>query len=297
MKLENSLLFPRPVKNASARPLFITGAPRCGSSWVGEVLGNCINTRYVYEPFNPEWVPAVNGKLTHFTYFDESSDPSTDIRQNAEKAFQGLQNWKQLARAAYRGYWHVATRNAAMVIIKDPTASMMTAWLAKHFNPRVLFIMRHPCGFASSMEALDWSLGVNGLLRQEALMRNHLQPYEALIQNASNDKWLTRGAIWAAIHVVYARQQVDHPDWLLFKYEDICVDPFGQFDDMTSKTGLEMGEKTRRKIQVLSASSRSDPGSTQRNSKSMPDVWRQRMSPGEIDAVMGVVSEFGLDYY
>ena len=191
----------------------------------------------------------------------------------------------------------VATRNAAVVIVKDPTASMMSAWLAKHFNTQVLFIMRHPCGFASSMDTLDWRLGVNGLLRQDALMRDHLQPYEELMQNAGGDKWLTRGAIWAAIHTVYARQQVDHPDWLLFKYEDICVDPFGQFDDMTSKTGLEMGEKTRRKIQVLSASSRSDPGSTQRNSKSMPDVWRQRMSPGEIDAVMGVVSEFGLDYY
>jgi hypothetical protein len=29
----------------------------------------------------------------------------------------------------------------------------------------------------------------------------------------------------------------------------------------------------------------------------MPDIWRQRMSPDEIDAVMGIVGEFGLGYY
>jgi len=242
-------------------------------------------------------VPALDGELQHFTYLDRSSKVSSATRQIAENAFQGIQNWRQLARAAYRGYWHVATRDAAMVVIKDPTASMMSAWLAKHFDAHVLFIMRHPCGFASSVDALDWNLGVNGLLRQDALMRDHLLPYKDVIQNARNDKWLTRGVVWAAIHTVYARQQVDHPDWLLVKYEDICIDPVGQFSAMTSKIGLEMSDDTRKKIQSLSAGNRSDPGSTQRNSESMPDVWRQRMSPGEIDAVMGVVSEFGLNYY
>jgi len=293
-------LFPRSIKNTSDfgyHPIFVTGAPRCGSSWVGEVLSSCANTRYVYEPFNQRWTPSLGGQLAHFTYLNESSMVSPVTRQVSENAFMGLQTWKQLARAAYRGYWHAATRTASRVVIKDPTACLMSAWIAKQFRAQILFIMRHPCGFASSMDRLDWKLGVNGLLRQNDLLQDYLSPFKDALHKVRNDKWQTRGAMWAAIHTVYTKQRAKHSDWLLFRYEDICIDPAGQFNSLTKETGLEMSNGTRKKVQSLSAKGSSDPGSTQRNSKSMPDVWRQRMSPGEIDAVMGIVSEFGLDYY
>ena len=293
-------MFPRPIKNTSgisSRPLFITGAPRCGSSWVGQILGNCINTRYVYEPFNNKWVPVLRGKLPHFTYLKESSNSSSIIQQAAEDAFLGLQNWRQLARAAYRNYWHVATRSASRVIIKDPTASLMSAWIAKQFSAQILFIMRHPCGFASSVNVLDWKLGVNSLLRQGALLRDHLEPFRDVLNHAKNDKWLTRGAIWASIHVVYTNQLKTHPDWHMHKYEDICNDPSGQFTSMATKLGLELSRGALEKIESLSTAESKDPGSTRRKSKAMPSVWQQRMSDGEVDAVMGIVGEFGLDYY
>lgn len=36
---------------------------------------------------------------------------------------------------------------------------------------------------------------------------------------------------------------------------------------------------------------------TQRNSSLMLNIWKQRMTKGEIDAVKGVVSEFGFGDY
>ena len=106
-------LFPRPINHPHAikdRPVFITGAPRCGSSWVGEILGNCKNTRYVYEPFNHRWVPTLREQLPHFTYVNASSRIPLVVQQSAKSAFMGLQTPKQLARAAYRHYWKAATR-------------------------------------------------------------------------------------------------------------------------------------------------------------------------------------------
>ena len=61
--------------------------------------------------------------------------------------------------------------------------------------------MRHPCGFASSLESLGWPLNVNALLNQKELMRDHLEPYKGILRRARNDKWLTRGALWGAIHM------------------------------------------------------------------------------------------------
>lgn len=294
------VLFPQAINHTSGesnRPVFITGAPRCGSSWVGEILGACTDVRYVYEPFNHRWMPALRGQLPHFTYLDDLGAAPSVVEQTGKNAFLGLQSRKQLARAAYRRYWRAATRNACRVIIKDPTASLLSAWIATQFNAKVLFIMRHPCGFASSLNALDWKLGVNSLLHQDALMRDYLESFREVLNHARNDKWLTRGAIWGAIHTVFARQLEYYPDWRLLRYEDICADGIGQFETLTEEFGLELHHRTQQKIAALSATDSTDSGSTRRNSRLMPDIWHQRMSPGEIDAVMGVVAEFGLGYY
>lgn len=293
-------MYPQPIDfNAGniKRPVFITGAPRCGSSWVGEIMGNCPNTRYIYEPFNHRWMPALSGQLPHFTYLGDESPVPQVVQQTAEDAFRGLQNWKQLARATYRRYWAAATRTANQVVIKDPTASLMSAWIARQFDVQILFVMRHPCGFASSLEALHWKLDVDRLLNQETLMQDHLEDFRDVLNRAKDDKWLTRGALWGAIHTVFARQMQSHPDWRLVKYEDLCRDPLRQFENLAQEFGLELNQPTRQKIEALSAIDSTDSGSTQRKSRLMPDIWQQRMSQGEIDAVMGVVTEFGLEFY
>jgi hypothetical protein len=293
-------LFPKPINCVAGknnRPVFITGAPRCGSSWVGEILGNCTNTRYVYEPFNHRWVPALRGQLPHFTYLTDRSEVPHTVQQTTENAFRGLQSWKQLARAIYRRYWGTATSAATKVVIKDPTASLMSAWIATQFDAQILFVMRHPCGFASSLDSLGWKLNINSLLRQDALMQDHLEPYRDVLNRAKNDKWLIRGAVWASIHLVFTRQMRTRQDWLLFKYEDICNDPIGQYTLIAQQLGLELSKNTYKKIHSLSSAAGTGSGSTQRKSKTMPTIWKHRMSAGEIDAVTGIINEFELGYY
>lgn len=264
---------------------------------MGEILGNCGNIRYVYEPFNDSWMPVLKGNLTHFTYFNSNSVVPPIVKEVADKAFQGSQGSKQLARAARRGYWRAATRSASRVVVKDPTAVLMTEWIAKQFEAQVLIVMRHPCGIASSLDALNWPFHVNTLLHQENLMQDHLAQFEDVIRHAENDIWLTRGAIWAAAHTVFSKQLKTNADWHLCKYEDLCNNPAGLYASLAQKLNLELSHHALKKIQSLSSADSTDSGSTRRNSKAMPDVWRQRMSPGEIDAVMGVVGEFGLMYY
>jgi hypothetical protein len=296
------ILFPKPITpslDGDVRPVFITGIPRCGSSWVGEILGSCTGVRYVYEPFNLDWVPELRGGLSHFKYLEANSEPTPSLQLAVDSAFRGLQCGKQLTRAAYRGYWGAATRSASRVVIKDPTACLMTAWIAQQYNAKILIVMRHPCGFASSLAKLDWQVSVNFLLRQENLMREYLGCYEDVMRRATNDKWLNRGAFWAAIHKVLIEQMASHPDWVLSKYENLCSDPNGQFSSLAQKLVLELNGNARSKIQLDSTKTRtsSDAGSTRRESRLMPYIWKQRMTKGEIDAVMGVVAEFGIDDY
>lgn len=279
------------------RPVFITGVPRSGTSWVGQALGNCTGVRYVYEPLNLDWVPTLRGEVSHFKYLNTMSKASPKIQRVADDAFRGLQSRRQLLRAAYRGYWRAATRSAHRVVVKDPTAPLMAAWVAKQFNAKILVVLRHPCGFASSLEKLDWQVRIDYLLRQKTLMSNHLGRYEDILRVAMKDKWLGRGAFWGAIHKVLCLQSVAKSDWYFWKYEDLCRHPLKQFSELTGKLKLPETSFDLNESRIGNTNKGQDSGSTERNSILMPGVWRQRMSRGEIDAVMGAVDEFGLDLY
>jgi hypothetical protein len=253
--------------------------------------------RYVYEPFNLNWVSSLQGELSYFRYLTPASAVSSQIEAVAQSAFSGKQVRKQLVRAAYRGYLRTALRRAGRVVVKDPTAPLMTAWLAEKFDATPVIIIRHPCGFASSIGKLDWEVSVRHFLRQPALMKDHLGPYADIMERAASDIWLTRGAVWAAIHRVLLSQVKQNPNWIVCRYEDLCNSPVEGFVQLAGKLNITLDSADKKRILSKSAKNKADPGSTYKISAHMPEVWRQRLSLGQVDAVEGIVREFGFADY
>ena len=281
-----------------SRPVYITGAPRCGSSWVGEILGALRGVRYVYEPFNLSWVPSLQGEFTHFEYLDASSQGvNQQLISAADRAFKGRQSGKQLFRAAFRGYVTSVLGKASTVIVKDPTAPLITEWVVQRYDALPLIIVRHPCGFASSIGELGWDLNTRQILGQKKLMQKYLGEYETVLKQADSDVWATRAAIWCAIHIVLLDQVRRNPGWLLYSYEAVCEDPAAKLSAIAAELGLMWTDKSNRKVLLKSAKPDMDPGSTNRVSKLMPDVWQQRLGPGEIDTILEVCDRFGLADY
>jgi hypothetical protein len=264
---------------------------------VGEIIGSLDGVRYSYEPFNLHWSPRLKGHLSYFRYLDRRSDVDPVVQQVADDAFCGLQTKKQLLRAAYRGYLRSATSSGRTVVAKDPTAPLIADWVADRFNAKIVVLVRHPCGFASSIEKLEWQVRLDFLLRQEILMAEYLWPYEDILRRAKNDEWESLGAFWAAVYFVLRKQGYGNENWHTFMYEDLCNDPVGGFAVLIDELGLEMGSTTIATLESKSAHGNADPGSTSRLSEKMPAIWQHRMSKGAIDAVMGVVKEFeGFEY-
>ncbi|EED32012.1 hypothetical protein NOR53_2918 [gamma proteobacterium NOR5-3] len=242
-------------------------------------------------------MPALQGELSYFRYLKEGSTASPQIEEAAQRAFAGKQARKQLIRAVYRGYLKAAIRPADRVIVKDPTAPLITAWLAEKFGALPVVIIRHPCGFASSIGKLDWEVSLKHFLRQPRLMNEHLAPYADVMQKAGSDIWTTRGAVWAAIHRVLLNQIETHPNWIICRYEDLCGNPEKEFGLLADSLGLHLGRADKKRIIGKSSRNNSDPGSTFKVSADMPNVWQKRLSPGQIDAIVGVTREFGFSDY
>ena len=282
------------VRDRQSKAIFVTGLPRCGSSWVGQVLASSGQARYVYEPFNARWNRGLRGRTGYFKYLPAGARAPAHIEDAARRAFAGQQNVLQLARAAYRGYWSAATRRAGRVLVKDPTACLLSGWLARQFDPLCVVIHRHPCGFASSHDLLGWQPKIERLLHQPRLVRHHLQAYLPALEYARSDRWLAYGAFWGAAHRVLLDQAEAAGNWLLVSYEQLCLDSQREFAALGEFLDLPL-DLSDHWFNAAPKHRRSDPGSTRRDSAVMASVWRERLSPMQIDAVLGAAAEFDLE--
>ena len=281
-----------------SRPIFITGAPRSGTSWLGQILGSYSGMRYVYEPFNHQWNPKLSGQLQQFKYLSGGAKASLEINRNGDRAFEGRQNIKQIGRALYRGYWMHTLGPFDRVVVKDPTAVLMADWIQHRYAADIVFITRHPCGFASSIMAQGWKISLKRLFNQKPLMDEYLGEFSDLLERAEQDPWLRLGAFWGAVHFVAFKQLNRYAHWHLCIYEDLCNDPIRQVLAVTERLGLgSLNNSTLKLLNSRRNQNEGDSGSTRKDSKKMPEIWKERLSPHQIDAVIGVVAEFGLGSY
>lgn len=273
------------ARNQDAAVL-VTGLPRCGSSWVGQALSRAPGVRYRYESLNADWVPALKGALAHFRYQSPGAPAPDRVARAADRALAGDQSLRQSLRALYRGYAPAALRRRGRLVLKDPTACLLAAWLEATHGCRVVVLYRHPCGFASSIQALEWPIRLRRLLTQEDLVKDHLEPWLPQLELCIADPWASLGAFWAAVHHVLRRQAGE--DWLFLSYEALCLTPAEAFGALSRHLDLAVAPPAR------DGAHRGDPGSTVKDSRRMATIWRERLSPAAVDAVMEPVEAFGL---
>jgi hypothetical protein len=278
-----------PNRTPLSRPVLLTGLPRCGSSWVGQWLAGAESVRYRYESLNPHWVPALEGRLGHFRYLRPADDGPAAIVDATDRAFQGRQSAKQLARAAYRGYLPATLRREGRLVLKDPTACLLAGWLQRRQDCRVVVLVRHPCGFAASIRALGWPIRLERLLAQPDLVEDHLEPFLPTLLASRDDPLASLGAFWAAIHHVL-RQQAD-ATWVFGFYEELCLAPERAFGDLGRAIGLELPPP------APDGAHRPDPGSTRKDGARVATGWRRVFSDEEMERVLGPVRNFGLEAF
>jgi hypothetical protein len=272
-------------------PVLITGLPRSGSSWVGEVLARRPGVRYRYESLNQHWVPQLRGTLGHFRYQRPGTPGGKGLRAAVDGALKGKQSARQLLRAFYRGYPQATLRPKGRLLLKDPTACLLAAWIESQRDVQVVLLVRHPCGFASSVHALQWPFHLQRMLTQRPLLEDHLDPFRGLLEQCLKDPWASLGGFWAATHLVLQAQA--GPGWITAHYEQLCARPQTAFETLAADLGLARTAVANTRP-VAAADTDTDPGSTRRNSGRMAMIWRERMSNEEINSVMEVVERFGL---
>ena len=224
-------------KATSARdrsPILVTGAPRSGSTWLGNVLSLAPNVGFVHEPFNQDCSQGLcradfPHSFVHVTEANEALylEPLRDtlawrFSPRAELRAIPTRSEPRPPRALARllrdyAYFEQMRRTGARMIIKDPIALFSADWIARRFGAKVVVLIRHPAAFVASMRAAGFVMHFEAFRRQPSLMEGRLAPFADEIRTAAphpSSSIEANTLLWRILHHHIDLLRTEHPDWI-----------------------------------------------------------------------------------
>lgn len=273
--------------------ILVTGAHRSGSTWIGKVISQASNVRYVHEPFNLR-----NKKYeTPFNYwFEYVSDESNEIVQDEVRSYLNSHfgfSMRSTLKAAtkigppkniLRALADQRSRLTRRTLMKDPIALLSAPWIYNNFPSDVVISIRHPAAFVASLKIKDWQFDFRNFLDQENLMNNLLFDFkEELESYAQNPKDIVSQGIllWNILYSVVLDYKREFGDsWYFVKHEDLSLHPIKEFDKLFGFLKLDFSSTVQKAIHV---STKAQQGSSyKRDSASNVYSWKKRLTDKEI---------------
>lgn len=307
------------IINKPLKPIFVTGSPRSGTTWLGKMLSLSPLVNYIHEPFNPDVKKSralCNVKFDFpFTYICEENgekyfkaikklfDGKYDLRYGLthSKSLKGMINsfneWRRVNRLHNDG---------GVPLVKDPIGLLSCEWLNRHFDIHTIVMSRHPAAFVASMKRLGWGSRPEWwALQQKYLMRDYLGPFENEIKALAigEHNVIERASLaWKLhYHVIKAYQQ-NHDDWIFLRHEDISRDPINSFEKLYAGAGIPFTADIRKSIEVYCDASNPSKATAQEkpiklNSKATISNWKNQLTPAEIDFIREHVEDISKHFY
>jgi len=283
--------------------------PRSGSSWLGKGLSYAPTFTYYREPDNYHEIAEAEERFTWLYLTRERDDP--EYHRLMVRACTGrLASTFTLSDNPGPLLKHLGPRGRRLgnrlpalfvrqrnVLMKLVYANLNLDWISSRFpRAKQVCILRHPCGQFESWRRLGWEPQPVRLLEIDRLMADHLQPFEAVLQDAKTF-WERAGALWGAMALVLYRQTPKYSPRIIVSYEWLCSDPVAHFQELYTRLGLQWNAKATSFLMHANQPGDDRPYSLRRNSEAQVDVWKQRLSPDEIAQCRRFVEPFGLPYY
>ena len=303
------------VTAATRRPVLVTGAHRSGTTWVGDMLAGSGEMAYVHEPFNvhhdPGWLPR---PLPHwFLYVCEDNEeryaPMLEGVFGLRFPLRGRPGpWppRRVAHAAkLRATSALARTQKRRVLMKDPLALLSAEWLARRFGAQPVVMIRHPAGFASSLDRLGWRFDFRNWLDQPLLMRDLFGPFEddlhALVRR-EHDVIDEAGLMWRVLYSVVHEMRDRHPDWVFLRHEDLASDPVGGFARLYARLGLAFERRVAAQVARSARGPESDVapsslGRGDRNAGIAARAWTTRLCAADVERVRRSVGDVAAHFY
>ncbi|HSW12745.1 MAG TPA: sulfotransferase [Solimonas sp.] len=252
------------------RWLFVTGAPRSATTFVGQVLSTGPRVDYLHEPFNPDC--GIAGVDQPFLYLESGDARERQLRPAVER----LLRFREPLRTGYypedgwarraikrvvgsRGPFNlrIARLNplSDTAVIKDPIGCLLADYLLQSFGIRPIIIVRNPLGFVASMRRVNWEPALAPLLAQERLAVRYYRDEDlAAIERYAGGNVIQRTALlWRLVYRVLLEMAAKDSRMLVCRHEDLSAAPLPQFARIFEHAGLACTPAVQRRIRRLTS--------------------------------------------
>ena len=259
-------------------------------------MGSAANALFLSEPIAQSDLALAESK--HVTIHFDPTDPPATYKRFADRAFCGLPTFPPWLVIKKPPQWSLFERRYRRLVIKE-VKPLACGWLLKRYNPRVIFIVRHPVAVALSYLNLGWTdINVEKApLAGRALINTSLTRWQQHLKSIS-DFWEQHGIMQGALLRDILDSLMDYPDYRIVLYEKLCADPIKVFPDIFDFAGLTWDRKIEKLIMERSSGGDTqNPYSTSRDSRSMVHAWKGKVSNEEVNRLQAAYRKFDLPWY
>lgn len=248
---------------AKSRSLvLVTGAPRSGTTTVGDILSLAADAEYIYEPMNFH-----SGDKIISRYFEI---PGT--ANFSENDFKDLVN--RIAALQLRlklGLWPEDTglrriakffvggrsrtsylqaklkRNLNVIIWKDPIAALSVPCLLNHFDIPIVVTYRPPEAVAASFVRMKWAFDLRDILprAQQAGIIANVDEFEGLDWDNSA---INAAIMWRIIYGLLLRLARQNKRLMVVDIGEIIDNPIEVYQKIFNRVGLSMTDHVKAQI-------------------------------------------------
>ena len=297
--------------------ILIVGAPRSGTTWLMEILGTLPNYTNTFEPLNPIWSPnSFEVGFKSRTYIKRDTNwPKGE--EYLRKIFIG-----QIAEVPIKDGLLVSLLTGFSIkntlrhlfgkklIVKSVNMNRMLPWIAEKFQLRkIFFIIRHPCAVVAS-QIKTGLCGYRSIqppyrdvfptkkdILEEALKINVINPdlYNKLKKIKTREEVLA--ASWCLDNYIPLSQKSPQ-QWSQVVYEKLVKDGKKEIVRLFNEIGEQKIPKSafyklkKPSMVIVKKEKKLIKKPIEQLSK-----WKKNLSEKQIENILSVVSDFGLDFY
>lgn len=267
--------------------VFIIGFARCGGSWVGRILSEAPDVKYLYEPLFGMTADetmrdsCLSQSLNQWRFCGPLDHAPAEERVLGSALIGSLRFPRLGWKSSGRPVGGMQTR----YVVKMIWGCFKAERFARVFSPHIVLLERSALGQISGWEAAQI---FRDITPQQAVRRVIECPefaarFPATVDNArrllTHDVYVGMAVWWGLLHSVFS-SYVRYNKWVLIQYEDLCKAPRRQFKRLFQACGLEFTTQVKKFLASTTRGRGRDRqlSSVSRWSAKMPDVWEHRLS-------------------
>lgn len=265
------------------KTVFLAGTARSGTTWLSELINYRNDFRYIFEPFNPDRIPAI-GPFGGRRYLRPRQD-DPELIELARYVLSGRirHSWTERFNRKL-----IADRR----LIKDIRANLFLKWLNVHFPEMpIVLMLRHPFAVAHSYAKQGWRGSVETLLKQPSLREDFLGPYAAQITGA-RDAFERALCIWCVEALVPLKQFKPGELHIIF-YENLVRHTPTELERLFTFLRIPFDSSAVAAATKPSVTSRRDSAISTGGNPA--DSWRGKLGSERLHRARTIVQRFGLE--